>query len=102
MAAVAAFLWEPPPAATLAMAGLKISDFPRPSAELWQEHMAAFDLFIRNYTQWRVGAGGPVGLDYAVLYLDMDRSGVPKKKQREIMDVLRIIERAALEILHKS
>jgi hypothetical protein len=99
---VAAFLWEPPSAATLAKAGLKLRNFPRPTAELWQEHVPAFSLFTRNHTQWRVGAGGPVGLDYGVLYLDLDCAGVPKRERREIMDVLRIIERAALEILHKS
>ncbi|WP_367352530.1 DUF1799 domain-containing protein [Achromobacter animicus] len=84
------------------MAGLKLSDFPRPCAELWQEHVPAFNLFTRNYTQWRVGAGGPIGLDYAVLYHDLDRQELPRAEQQEIMDVLRIIERAALEIFHKS
>ncbi|TQJ97325.1 DUF1799 domain-containing protein [Achromobacter sp. SLBN-14] len=99
---MAAFLWEPPSAATLAKAGLRLTDFPRPRAELWPEHVPAFNLFTRNYTQWRVGAGGPIGLDYGVLYHDLDRQELPRAEQQEIMDVLRIIERAALEIFHKS
>lgn len=84
------------------MAGLRVSDFPRPCVELWPEHVPAFTLFTRNYTQWRVGAGGPIGLDYGVLYHDLDRQEVSRADQHEIMDVLRIIERAALEIFHKS
>lgn len=84
------------------MAGLKLSDFPRPCVELWPDHVLAFNLFTRNYTQWRVGAGGPIGLDYGVLYHDLDRQELSKTEQQEIMDVLRIIERAALEIFHKS
>ncbi|WP_175122330.1 DUF1799 domain-containing protein [Achromobacter animicus] len=99
---MAAFLWEPPSAATLAKAGLKLRYFARPSVELWAEHVPAFSLFTRNYTQWRVGAGGPIGLDYGVLYLDLDRRETPRAEQQEIMAVLRIIERAALEIFHKS
>lgn len=99
---MAAFLWEPPSAATLAKAGLKLRFFSRPTAELWQEHVPAFNLFTRNYTQWRVGAGGPIGLDYGVLYQDLDRQELSKAEQQEIMGVLRIIERAALEIFHKS
>ncbi|WP_255593400.1 DUF1799 domain-containing protein [Achromobacter sp. ES-001] len=95
-------MFEPPSAATLAMAGLSVSDFPRPCVELWLDHVPAFTLFTRNYTQWRVGAGGPIGLDYGVLYHDLDRQELPNAEQQEIMDVLRIIERAALEIFHKS
>ncbi|MDH1522538.1 DUF1799 domain-containing protein [Achromobacter mucicolens] len=81
---------------------MKLRFFSRPTAELWQEHVPAFNLFTRNYTQWRVGAGGPIGLDYGVLYQDLDRQELSKAEQQEIMGVLRIIERAALEIFHKS
>lgn len=84
------------------MAGLRVSDYLRPCVELWPDHVPAFTLFARNYTQWRVGPGGPIGLDYGVLYHDLDRQEIPKADQQEIMDVLRIIERAALEIFHKS
>ncbi|UDG74220.1 DUF1799 domain-containing protein [Achromobacter sp. 77] len=99
---MAAFLWEPPSAATLAKAGLKPRYFQRPTVELWQEHVPAFNLFTRNYTQWRVGTGGPIGLDYGVLFHDLDRQELSRAEQQEIMDDVRIIERAALEIFHKS
>ncbi|MDH2052850.1 DUF1799 domain-containing protein [Achromobacter marplatensis] len=87
----------------LAAAGLKPSDFiAPPPVEIWPDHAGALSLFIRNYTQWRVGSGGPVGLDYAVLYQDMRLRRVRRRDQVETMDLLRVIERAALETLHKS
>lgn len=101
---MAAFYWTPPSADALAKAGLRSrpSLFKRPAIEIWPDLAAAFDLFARNHTQWRVGAGGPVGLDYGVLYSDMDRRGLDLSEQDEIMGTLRNIERAALEFLHKS
>ncbi|ADP17337.1 hypothetical protein AXYL_04017 [Achromobacter xylosoxidans A8] len=101
---MAAFYWTPPSAEALAKAGLRFrpSLFKRPAVEVWADLAPAFDLFARNHTQWRVGAGGPVGLDYNALYSDMDRRGVDLAQQDEIMGTLRSIERAALEFLHKS
>lgn len=69
---------------------------------MWPDLADAFALFARNQTQWRVGSGGPIGLDYTVLYADLKLRGIRQKQQRRVMDQLRIIERAALEFLHKS
>ncbi|MFE0784060.1 MULTISPECIES: DUF1799 domain-containing protein [Pseudomonadota] len=101
---MAAFYWTPPSAEALARAGLRSrpSLFNRPAIEVWPDLAPAFDLFARNHTQWRVGAGGPVGLDYTTLYADMDRRSLLPSEQDEIMGALRRIERAALEFLHKS
>ena len=101
---MAAFYWEPPSADALALAGIRSRPglFRRPPVEVWPELADAFALFVRNQTQWRVGAGGPVGLDYGVLYADLKAHGVKRKRQGEIMGALRSIERAALEFLHKS
>lgn len=99
-----AFYWAPPSAEALAKAGIRSrpSLFRRPEIELWPEHAPAFELFTRNSTQWRVGAGGPVGLDYTVIYADMDLHAIDRGQQRDLMDLLRQIERAALEFIHKS
>lgn len=35
--------------------------------ELWAEHEEAVRVFAAMLTQWRVGFGGPIGLDYNVL-----------------------------------
>lgn len=101
---MAAFYWTPPSANALALAGIRSrpSLFRPPAVELWPEHVQGFQLFARNQTQWRVGGGGPIGLDYGVLYSDLDRLGMPQKEQTTVMEVLRRIEREALELLHKS
>lgn len=101
---MAAFYWSPPSADALALAGLRSRPalFKRPKVEVWPESADAFALFVRNHTQWRVGTGGPIGLDYGVLYADLKAHGFKRKQQREIMGDLRNIERAALEFLHKS
>jgi len=101
---VAAFYWAPPSADALAKAGIrsKAALFKRPPIEIWADLAEAFALFARNQTQWRVGSGGPIGLDYSVLYADLKLRGFRQKQQRRVMDRLRIIERAALEFLHKS
>lgn len=101
---MAAFYWTPPSAQALALAGIRSrpSLFKRPSVEVPPELADAFALFVRNQTQWRVGAGGPVGLDYLAMYADLQLHGVPRKRQRQVMEMLRMIERAALEYLHKS
>jgi len=101
---VAAFYWTPPSATALALAGIRSRPalFKRPVPEVLPELADAFALFIRNQTQWRVGAGGPIGLDYLALQADLRLRGVRRKRQRQVMDMLRMVERAALEFLHKS
>lgn len=99
---MAAFFWAPPSAQTLAIARQKIEDFPQPRAELWPDHEAAFELFCRLHTQWRVGAAGPVGLDYTVVFHELDRQGLSRDEYDETMALLGLIERAALEEIHKS
>lgn len=99
-----AFYWTPPSAKALALAGIRSRPafFRRPTVEVPPELADAFALFERNQTQWRMGAGGPIGLDYMALYADLQLHGVQRKRQREVMGMLRMIERAALEYLHKS
>lgn len=101
---MAAFYWTPPSAEALAKAGIRSqpSNFKRPAIEIWPDYAEAFSLFARNSSQWRVGAGGPVGLDYGVLYTDMDLHGIERGRWPMLMDLLRQIERAALEFIHKS
>lgn len=49
-----------------------------------------------------MGTNGPVGLDYGVVYRDLDRMAPDPATQDELMDALRYIERAALEQIYKS
>ena len=81
--------WRAPTESELMQLGLKAKHFPPPQVELWPECVLPIELFSRVATQWRVGAGGPIGLDYNVVY-------------RELMAAIRIIERAALEQMQQE
>jgi hypothetical protein len=92
--------WQPPAAAKLAAAGLRLEDHPRPTVDLWPENEAALALFRRISTQWRIGPAGAVGLDYNVVYREMDRLRLGDEGQDEMMAAIRVIEAAALQAMN--
>lgn len=69
------------------------------SIEIWPEHVQAFNLFQGLGTQWRVGMGGPTGLDYFVAYHRMDRMGLTQEEYNQLDRDLQIMEAAALEVI---
>ena len=99
---MADFYWSPPSAADLASTAYRPSDFPRPELSLWVDCLPPFELYARYQTQWRVGARGPIGLDYSVLIQDLERQGVTPAELEEMMDAIRVIEQAALAHFHKG
>lgn len=70
--------------------------------ELWPENWPAIQLFNRVSTQWRVGANGPVGLDYNVIFHELDRKGLADDDYDDLMASIRVIESTALEEIHKA
>lgn len=69
--------------------------------EVWEENWPTVDLFLMMQTQWVVaGMGDIVGLSYPAaealirIYRIKDRPGV--------MDGLRVMERAALELIRRE
>ncbi|MDF4005322.1 DUF1799 domain-containing protein [Luteibacter sp. PPL552] len=78
------------------------ADHPRPNAELWPENWPAIQLFTRLSTQWRVGMNGPTGLDYNVVFHELDRTGVVGDDYDEMMAAIRVIESTALEEIHQQ
>lgn len=97
-----ALYWRRPTAAEVGDIGLKPEDFEEPHVDLWPENWPAIELFTRYSTQWRVGAGGPVGLDYTVILHDLDRRKISGDDHDELMASIRVIEHAALDEIHKS
>ncbi|MFA4405038.1 DUF1799 domain-containing protein [Xanthomonas perforans] len=98
-AAVGAFYWRPPAAEELAQFGLTEDDVDRPSVDLWPEVWDAWCVFCDCCTQWRMGAAGPIGLDYLVVYRELDRRGTNSDVD---MDAVRVLESAALDYILKS
>lgn len=65
---------------------------------MWPENEQAFSLFVQMKTQWRVGASGPTGLDYNVLFTLMALKNIGV----EILDDIRIMESAALAEIYRK
>lgn len=92
-----ALYWRAPTESELTQLGLKAKHFPPPQVELWPECVLPIELFSRVATQWRVGAGGPIGLDYNVVYQELQREALVPERHAEVMAGIRVIEHAALE-----
>jgi len=68
-------------------------------AEVWPENWPAFALFCDLQTQWRVGAMGPVGLDYNVLFHKLDRMDLAPDEYEQLESDVRTMELEALLVL---
>lgn len=82
--------------------GIRPEDFPPRQFLLWPENWAPFEFYLGISTQWRQGAAGPSGLDYGVVFHELDGMGLEKREYDEMMDCVRIIEDAALARFHKK
>ena len=66
--------------------------------EVWPENWQALETFSALQTQWRIGMGGPTGLDYAVLPAVMDLQHIPAPDRPALFDSLRVMEAEALRV----
>ena len=64
---------------------------------MWPDNHAAFGLFNNLSTQWRVGMGGPTGLDYAAVYPLLDRAAKDPQEWDELFSDIQVMEGAALK-----
>ncbi len=100
--ATEALYWKPPEPDELSALGFSVEDYPPPSIQLFPENEAPFVLFNLLHTQWRMGPAGPVGLDYGVVFHELDRRGLSPEDYDDTMHALRIIERTALREMRKD
>ena len=63
---------------------------------LWPEHVRAYVLWAGVQTQWRVGFGGPTGLDYAGVRASPAFRALPRRRAERTFVEVQIMERAAL------
>lgn len=66
--------------------------------EVWPDNQQALETFSAVLTQWRIGMGGPTGLDYAVLPVVMDLQDVAQADRAELFDSIRVMESEALRV----
>lgn len=79
--------------------GLTRDDIAQGEMEVWSENWLPFLIFKDLVRQWRVGMGGPTGLDYSALPFVFDLHEVKKKKRREVFAALRVMEDEALSVM---
>lgn len=82
----------------MSMFGLAPGDLEE-ETEVWPCNWPAFLLFNRMSTQWRVGAGGAIGLDYNCIRDVAGFLGIKKKKLAEIFPDLQVLEGEALRVM---
>lgn len=68
--------------------------------EVWPENMAAITLFSTLSTQWIVGTGGIVGLNYIPLFHCLDRMKLSEQEYDWLFNDVRVIESEALKAIN--
>lgn len=97
-------MYDPGPSeAELAAIGLLREDVEDTSDfEIWPENWLPFQVFNKVSSQWRVGAGGPTGLDYGPVEWVMGLMQIKPKQQMGVLEAIRILESSALATMNKS
>lgn len=83
------------------MIGLQLSDFDD-TFEVWPDNWKSFLVMDSMWTQWRIGASGPTGLDYGVLPDVMRLAGIPASECAGMFQDIRIMESEAIAVMAES
>ena len=74
-------------------------DYEIEAVDLWPENDRVLNLFCAVATQWRMGFGGPVGLDYNVVFHLMARMRLADADYDDLFHDLRVAENEALAVI---
>ncbi|MCV4285099.1 DUF1799 domain-containing protein [Pseudomonas capsici] len=86
----------------LSALGLTSADIFDDEVEVWPDAWPAFRLFEALSTQWRLGQGGPSGLDYSVIPFTASMLGINRRDLTDIFPDLRVMEVEALAVMAES
>ena len=86
----------------MAAAGLTPEDFEGERTEVWPENEPAYFLFSALRTQWRIGMGGPTGLDHNVLLHRLDRMNLEDDEYEQLDADIRVMEAEALSVIRDT
>lgn len=64
---------------------------------MWPDNATTVEVFAHLGTQWRIGARGPIGLDYTVIPVVLQLLRVAAEQHVDVFAGIRIMEHAALE-----
>lgn len=76
--------------------GLTLDEIPPEEIEVWDVNWPAFTLFHSLSTQWRVGMGGAIGLDYTAVQSTAKMLGFKKKEIQDMFSDIQVMENEAL------
>ncbi|KXK67903.1 hypothetical protein BC89_28595 [Pseudomonas monteilii] len=91
-----------PSAEQLAFLGLTLDDMETEDVEVWPDAWSAFCLFEALNTQWRLGPGGPSGLDYTAIPGTAKMIGLKRCELSEAFNDLRVMENEALAVMAEA
>ena len=91
-----------PSAEQLAFLGLTLDDIETEDVEVWPDAWPAFCLFEAFGTQWRLGPGGPSGLDYTAIPSTAKMVGIKGRGLAEVFPDLRVMENEALSVMAEA
>lgn len=82
--------------------GLTLADIHEEEVEVLPDVWPAFRLFEALSTQWRLGQGGPSGLDYTAIPATASILGIKRRYLNDIFPDLRVMEVEALAVMAES
>lgn len=91
-----------PTAKELEGTGFVPEDYETDPVDIWPENEAAFDLFAWLGTQWCMGPGGPVGLNYLVMFAKLDRMDISAAERELLERDVQLMESHALAEMRKK
>lgn len=81
---------------------MTLDDIAAEDVEVWADAWPAFCLFEALGTQWRLGPGGPSGLDYAAIPGTAKMIGLNRRELSESFNDLRVMENEAMAVMAEA
>lgn len=78
------------------------ADIPEEQYEVWPGNWPSFLLFEAMFTQWRLGMGGAVGMDYTAIKPVASMIGIKRDELSQAFADLRAMEVEALLVMRES
>lgn len=78
------------------------ADYGLDAVEVWPENWPSWSLFCQVSTQWRIGMGGPTGLDYGAIYPLLDRIATDPAEWMDLFEDIQTLERTALKQMSEN
>jgi len=82
--------------------GFSFGDLEEEEIEVWPDIWPAFVLFEAMSTQWRVGMGGAIGLDYQTLPIVAKYSEIPDEQMPLAFTDIRVMEAEVLKKMSEA